>query len=56
MFAEERQREIKVILDKEGSIKVNEISNYFNVSEATIRRDLQEMEEKGFLKELMVVP
>ena len=50
MFAEERQREIKVILDKEGSIKVNEISNYFNVSEATIRRDLQEMEEKRVLK------
>ncbi|URZ18283.1 DeoR/GlpR family DNA-binding transcription regulator [Clostridium felsineum] len=49
MFAEERQKEIKAILDKEGSIKVNEISNYFNVSEATIRRDLKEMEERRIL-------
>ncbi|WP_234124734.1 DeoR/GlpR family DNA-binding transcription regulator [Clostridium hydrogenum] len=50
MFAEERQKNISLILNNNGSIKVNELSEYFNVSEATIRRDLQEMEEKKLLK------
>lgn len=50
MFAEERQKNITLILNNNGSIKVNELSEYFNVSEATIRRDLQEMEEKRLLK------
>ena len=50
MFAEERQREISVILHENGSVKVNELSEHFNVSEATIRRDLQEMESKKLLK------
>lgn len=50
MFAEERQREISSILYESGSVKVNELSEYFNVSEATIRRDLQEMDSKKLLK------
>ncbi|MDD3224074.1 MAG: DeoR/GlpR family DNA-binding transcription regulator [Clostridium sp.] len=50
MFAEERQLEIVSIIQKKGSIKVNELSNYFNVSEATVRRDLQEMESRKLLK------
>ncbi|AAK78212.1 MULTISPECIES: DeoR/GlpR family DNA-binding transcription regulator [Clostridium] len=50
MFAEERQKEIKAILDREGSIKVNELSVHFDVSEATIRRDLKEMEDRRILK------
>ncbi|MDP4143627.1 MAG: DeoR/GlpR family DNA-binding transcription regulator [Bacillota bacterium] len=50
MFAEERQEKISLLINEEGSIKVNELSSIFNVSEATIRRDLQEMEEKKLLK------
>lgn len=50
MFAEERQMEISSILDKCGSIKVNELSEHFKVSEATVRRDLQEMEDNKLLK------
>lgn len=50
MFAEERQLEIVSIIEKKGSIKVNELSNYFDVSEATVRRDLQEMEKRKLLK------
>lgn len=50
MFAEERQREIGSILYESGSVKVNELSEHFNVSEATIRRDLQEMDSKKLLK------
>ncbi|WP_407928535.1 DeoR/GlpR family DNA-binding transcription regulator [Clostridium guangxiense] len=50
MFAEERQKQISSMLNKNGSIKVNELSEYFKVSEATIRRDLQEMENRKILK------
>ncbi|MDF2502609.1 DeoR/GlpR family DNA-binding transcription regulator [Clostridium sp.] len=50
MFAEERQREISLILNEKGRVKVNELSVHFNVSEATIRRDLQEMDSKKLLK------
>jgi DeoR family fructose operon transcriptional repressor len=50
MFAEERQKKIVLALEKKESVKVNELSEYFNVSEATIRRDLQEMESKKLLK------
>lgn len=50
MFAEERQNKIVVILEENGSVRVTELSEYFKVSEATIRRDLQEMEEKKLLK------
>jgi DeoR family transcriptional regulator, fructose operon transcriptional repressor len=49
MFSEERQIRISELLKNKSSIKVNELSNIFNVSESTIRRDLQEMEEKGLL-------
>ncbi len=50
MFAEERHELINSILNEEGSIKVTELSEQLKVSEATIRRDLQEMEEKKLLR------
>lgn len=49
MFAEERQAKIAELLKEQSSIKVNELSTIFNVSESTIRRDLQDMEERGLL-------
>lgn len=49
MFAQQRQQIISEILKEKSSIKVNEISLMLNVSESTIRRDLQEMEEKNLL-------
>ncbi|GAQ24925.1 DeoR/GlpR family DNA-binding transcription regulator [Tepidanaerobacter syntrophicus] len=50
MFAEERQQKILELLEKNSSIKVKELAKMFDVSESTIRRDLQEMEEKQLLK------
>ncbi|RKO65794.1 DeoR/GlpR family DNA-binding transcription regulator [Desulfofundulus salinus] len=50
MFAEERRQKILEIIGREQVVKVLDLSAYFNVSEATIRRDLQELEEAGFLK------
>lgn len=50
MFAEERHAKIAELLNEKNSIKVNELADIFNVSESTIRRDLQDMEERGLLK------
>lgn len=49
MFFEERQQKISEMLKQRSSLKVNELSSLFNVSESTIRRDLKEMEEAGLL-------
>lgn len=50
MFAEERRFKIAEILKKEGRVSANELSENFQVSIDTIRRDLTIMEEKGLLK------
>jgi DeoR family fructose operon transcriptional repressor len=50
MFAEERHDKIMNMLNEDGHVKVTDISKFLNVSEATIRRDLQDMEEKKLLK------
>lgn len=50
MFAEERQRKIAEMMEDSSSLKVVELAEQFGVSESTIRRDLQEMEELKILK------
>ena len=50
MFAEERRKEIIKNLEKTKRASVNELSEEFEVSRATIRRDLSELEKKGFLR------
>lgn len=49
LFQEERRKEILELLKKEGKIWVTELSKYFKVSGATIRTDLNEMEQDGLL-------
>jgi DeoR family fructose operon transcriptional repressor len=49
MFAIERINKIKEKLLKEKRVDVFELSGLFNVTEATIRRDLDKLEQKGFL-------
>lgn len=49
MFSQERQQIIAQMLGEKSSLKVNELAIYFQISESTIRRDLQEMEERGML-------
>lgn len=46
---EKRRLEIKKIITKNNSISVISLSKLFNVSEITIRRDLQKLEKDGFL-------
>jgi len=50
MFAEERLKAIEREVLREGKVKVNDLANKFNVSKATIRRDLTELETIGLLK------
>lgn len=50
MLTEERQEKILMALKSKGIVKVRDLIIDLDVSESTIRRDLQEMEEAGILK------
>ncbi|VBB07543.1 lacr bacterial regulatory protein hth signature [Lucifera butyrica] len=50
MFAEERKNQIQQMVKSGTPVKVNELSLLFQVSESTIRRDLQELEDTGLLQ------
>ncbi|MHB8128593.1 MAG: DeoR/GlpR family DNA-binding transcription regulator [Mobilitalea sp.] len=50
MFAIERIRIIKNYLLKENKVSVAKLSELLNVTEVTIRRDLEKLENEGFLK------
>lgn len=50
VLSEERHQVILDILEERGSITVNELVERFGVSEMTIRRDLDILEKKGFLR------
>lgn len=52
MTAEERKQQISKMIQTSGSVKVNELSQIFNVSEVTIRTDLADMESKGLLSRI----
>jgi DeoR family fructose operon transcriptional repressor len=49
MFAIERLNKIKELLYKEKRVDVVELSELFSVTEVTIRRDLDKLEQGGFL-------
>ncbi|MBF7095584.1 DeoR/GlpR family DNA-binding transcription regulator [Alkalibacter mobilis] len=50
MFIEERYQKIVELLKEKNSVRVSDLTEIFDVSESTIRRDLQDMEEKNMLK------
>ncbi len=50
MFAIERIRIIKNYLIKDNKVSVAKLSELLNVTEVTIRRDLEKLEKEGFLK------
>ncbi|CAG7617611.1 DeoR/GlpR family DNA-binding transcription regulator [Paenibacillus allorhizosphaerae] len=49
MLVAERHREIVNVLDQEGSVRVTELARLFQVTEETIRRDLERLEAEGRL-------
>ncbi len=50
MLAIERKNEILSILQKERSVLVADLSQKYNVTEETIRRDLDKLEKEGVIK------
>lgn len=50
LLTEERQSHILAELNKNNIVKARELMQTLDVSESTIRRDLQEMEEAGLLR------
>ncbi len=49
MFALERQKRIMEQLEQDGGVLVNELSRQFGVTEETVRRDLEKLENQGML-------
>lgn len=49
MFAEERRLKIAEMINRGDSVKVSQLAKEFNVSESTIRRDLNELEKFGLI-------
>ncbi len=45
-----RHSQIRDIVNENGQITVTELNNRLNVSEATIRRDLEEMDQLGWIR------
>lgn len=52
MLAANRHEEIIKLLHKDRFVKVSQLGRLFNVSEETIRRDLDKLEKDGLLKKL----
>lgn len=50
MFTLERQNEIMEILKKNKFISINELAKRFYISTASIRRDLEKLEQQGLVK------
>jgi DeoR/GlpR family transcriptional regulator of sugar metabolism len=50
MLAIERRRKIISLLEERNSVLVPELSKIFNITEETVRRDLEKLEKDGFLK------
>lgn len=49
MSLNERKKKILELLEKNGSVKVTELSKMFDISEVTVRNYLADMESKGLL-------
>ena len=52
LLGAERRLKIKKLLREEGSVQVSQLSELFNVSEVTIRRDLAKLEKEGSVKRI----
>ena len=46
----QRQAQIRRMVDENGQVTVTELTPVFNVSEATIRRDLEECSDRGWVR------
>ncbi|MDV3426426.1 MAG: DeoR/GlpR family DNA-binding transcription regulator [Bacillota bacterium] len=49
MFSHERKSDILDRISQDGKVLVGDLAEIYKVSEATVRRDIRELEEKGLL-------
>jgi DeoR/GlpR family transcriptional regulator of sugar metabolism len=49
---EKRKLEIKTFIEREKMVSVNRLSQIFGISYLTVRRDLEKLEEEGFVKKV----
>ncbi|MDA3845969.1 MAG: DeoR family transcriptional regulator, partial [Vallitaleaceae bacterium] len=47
MLAIERRQEIMTLIQKEKSVRVHHLATQYNVTEETIRRDLDKLDKEG---------
>lgn len=50
MLKKERHRKILKLIEDTGKAEVVNLARYFNVSDMTIRRDLNELEKRGYIE------
>ena len=50
MLTLERQNAIRDILHREKAVSITVLSDYFKTSTASIRRDLEKLEQQGLVK------
>ena len=56
MLAHKRKELIKEMVDKYRTVRVSDLSERFQTSDVTIRRDLKELEEAGALIDVSHMP
>ncbi len=50
MIAEQRRQEILRFIEENGSIKISNLGKKFNVTDMTVRRDIDSLSERGLIK------
>ncbi len=50
MIAEKRRREILRLIEEQGSIKISNLGKKFNVTDMTVRRDIDYLSDRGLIK------
>lgn len=52
MLSSERFKKILELVNSKGSVRLTEIASQLKISESTARRDIAELDKKGFLKKI----
>src|SRR3972149_1617483 len=50
LIAEQRRQEILRLVEEQGSIRISNLGRQFNVTDMTIRRDIDVLSQRGFVK------
>ena len=50
MVAEQRRQQILELIEQQGSIRISNLGRLFNVTDMTIRRDIDHLSELGLVR------